>query len=317
MNKINHSKDLSDLLDFSILVSSIGLMLIFFPIAHIGIEFFPDSFIDFFSYSYIIQIYSFGLLIFILIRFELIEFIKLELPIFFKKKEDKKQIINSFKKKHIVLMFCLFFVISSVIFCESIYGNIFAEWAFAREKVETSFKDSNLIENFIKINEVDLKNNSTPSGFALRQWMILLFSLYILNRNQIYKGIKYEGIKREYFRKSSTHALKLFFYSVFVYVLLGRLALRQNTLVDIAVAISLGTIIYFFLVFVIARIFEKNIEKSLLDRFTIFCIYSFSVFTIISKNPIAFICIGVPFIFVAIPLLYQISKDDWGKEAWV
>jgi len=312
MNKINHSKDLAKLLDFSILVSSITLMLIFFPIAHISIEFFPDSFVDIFSYVYFIQIISFFVLACILVRFGLIEFIKIKLPIFFKKNEDKKKIMDSFKKKHIILIFFLFFVISLVILCEILYGNNFGEWAFARERVERSFTDANPINYLKTIIEGDLKNNSTPSGFVLRQWIILLFSLYILNRNRIKKGIT-----GEYFSKLSTKLFKLFFYISFALVSLGRLILRQHTLVDIIVAISLGTIIYFFVVFVIARIFKKNIGRSLLNRFTIFCIYSFSIFIIISKNPITFLYIGVLFIFIVIPLLYLISKDDWGKEAWV
>lgn len=313
ISKINYPKNINDLLDFSILISSIGLMFIFLPISHKGLRFLSASLKIFFSGYHYFQGLSFLLLLYILIRFGLIEFIKIKLLTILKKKPKKtKHIMDSFKKKQVVLVFCLFIIISSVIGCDFLRGNYFAKWAFARENIETPTKDPEIIETLKDIFENNLENNSTPSGFVLRQWLILLFSLYILGRKKIH-----EEIKVKYFGKGTYVLFKGFFIFSFVYILLARLILEQHTLVDIVVAISLGTIIYFLVVFIIAIIFKKNIGKSLLNRFTIFCAYSFLMFLIISKNPIIFLYMGSIFIFVIIPALYIFSRDDWGTDAWI
>lgn len=313
MSKINYPKDINDLLDFSVLISSIGLIFIFFPISHKGLRFSSTLFKLIFSGYHYIQGLSFLLLFFMLYRYGLIDFFKLKLPIIFKKKsKESKRIMSSFKKKHAILIFWLFFAISLLIACEVLYGNNFGEWAFARANIETSNKDPKIIEIWKDKIEGNLEKNSTPSGFVLRQWLILLFSLYILGRNKIH-----EEIKIECFGKGTYILFKGFFMLSFVYILLARLILEQHTLVDIVVAISLGTIIYFLTVFITAIIFKKNIGKSLLNRFTIFCIYSFLMFLIISKNPITFLYMGSFFIFIIIPALYKFSRDDWGTDAWV
>jgi len=313
MSKIIHSKDINELLDFSILVSSIGLMLIFFPISHKGIIFFPTSFKFIFWGFPFIQGLSFFLLLFMLCKFGFIDFIKLKFHSFFNKETKKeKRNMSLFKKKHVILLFCLFFVISSLIACEILYGNNFGEWAFARTNIKTSTKLPNIIESWKDKVAGNLKNNSTPSGFVLRQWLILLFSLNILKRNKIH-----DGSKGKYFSNRVSITFKLIFMFSFVYVLLSRLFLEQHTLVDIVVAISLGTIIYFLVVFIIAIIVKKNIEKTLLNRFSIFCIYSLLIFLIISKNPITFFYMGPIIIFAIIPLLYIFSRDDWGTDSWI
>lgn len=310
MSKIIHSKDINGLLDFSILISSIGLMLIFIPVSHNGLRFSSTSFKYFFSWFYLIQGLSFLLLFFIWYKFGLIEFFKLKVQSSFKKKtKEAKKNMSLFEKKNVILIFCLFFVISLLITFDIFYGNNFGEWAFKRNNVETFSEDPKLIENWKDKIEGNLENNSTPSGFVFRQWLILLFSLYILRRNKTH-----EKIKEEYFNKLTSIIFKCIFMLSFVYVSLARLILEQHTLVDIFVAISLGTIIYFLAVFIIAIIFKKNIEKSLLSRFTIFCICSFLVFLIISKNPITFLYMGSIFNFIIIPLLYKFSRDDWRTD---
>lgn len=313
MNKINYSKDIDGLLDFSVIVSSIGLMLIFIPISHNGLRFSSTSFKYFFSWFHFIQGLSFLLLFFMWYKFGLTEFFKLKVQSSFKKKtKETKKIMGLLEKKNVILIFWLFFVISILIACESRYGNNFGEWAFARTNIETSTKDPKIIETLKGKVERNLENNSTPSGFVLRQWIILLFSLYLLRRNKIH-----EEIKGEYFSKRTSIVFKCFFILSFIYILLARLILEQHTLVDVVVAISLGTIIYFLAVFIIAIIVKKNIEKSLLNRFTIFCIYSFLIFLIISKNPITFSYMGPIIIFIIIPLLYKFSKDDWETDSWI
>ena len=93
MNKINYSKDINNLLDISVIVSSIGLMLVFIPISHNGLRFSSTSFKSFFSWFYFIQGLSFLLLFFIWYRFSLIKFFKLKMQSSFKKK-TKETIVN-------------------------------------------------------------------------------------------------------------------------------------------------------------------------------------------------------------------------------
>ncbi|GAJ01998.1 unnamed protein product, partial [marine sediment metagenome] len=206
-SKINYPKSINDLLDFSVSISSIGLMFVFLPISHRSLRFLSTSLkLFFFGYHYI-QGLSFLLLFFMLIRFGLIEFLKIKLLTILKRKPKKAiQIMDSFKKKQVVLVFCLFIVISTLIGCEFFRGNNFGEWAFARENIETSTKDPGIIETLKVMVENSLENNSTPSGFVLRQWLILLFSLYILGREKLH-----EEIKVKYLGKGTYILCKSFF----------------------------------------------------------------------------------------------------------
>ena len=190
------------------------------------------------------------------------------------------------------------------------WGNNFAVAAFARQNFRTDIQEPSITAFFKQDVDNHLEINSAPSGFAFRQWIILLLALYILNWNKVK-----ENIEMEKFGRIQFVILKGFFYFSFVYVCLARIIRQTHTITDIAAAVCLGTIIFFLVIFTNFTIFKEKIKKTIVDSYIGFSMGSFVVFLVISKKPIFWIYVMFGFV-VIITLLYAFCEFDKEGKAW-
>ena len=321
----NFEGDLVFLLNFSSTICTVCLILFFFPFSHKILEF-PDIMIEIFKYYIIIQVLSIIYLFLIMVKFGVIDFLKVASKRFkflsfitnildyiqkiFKiksgctcKDDNKDEILQSF--------YILFTVLIIVILMGSVLGYRFGNWAFAREAIMQN--GNGVLSSELK-NPMGgfLENTGIPSLSLMIQWYVLLFATYVLRRNKIH-----DMIEGAFFRKNDINKFKLFYYFSFFYVLIARIVMQEHLLVDILVSICLGTITYFLVVFLLAIIYKRNIPRVLLLRFTVLCIACFSIFLLISRKPLIWASIFLIFVCVIFPLLNYFCREGWGDKSWV
>jgi len=301
-------KNLDRLLNFSLAIGLFSLFSFFLPYTYIKIPLYSNLIKCFYIFD-IIQIFSALLLFILVIHLGFIDYsisIFLKIKGYIQKKRTQKRNPTIIRGRDIILI--IFFILIFVI--EVNYGNDFAEIAFARKNIQTNIQEPSITAFFKQKVENNLENNSAPSGFVFRQWIILLLALYIFNLNNIKKHIKMIKIGKIQFSP-----LKIFFYFSFVYVCLARVIRQTHTITDVAAAVCLGTIVFFLIFFVKFIIFKEKIKKNIVDSYVGFSISSFVVFLVISKKPAFWIYVIFVFI-VIITLLYTLCKFDKGGKTW-
>jgi len=175
---------------------------------------------------------------------------------------------------------------------ELYYGNFFAERSFAHlaiqpEIFEEPYPLNVLSSKYTSIN-LDLENNSSPSGFALRQWVITLAALSLLFKHR-------ETTKK---KRDWSKGLKIFFVSSFVYVALARVFRQAHVPLNIAIGICLGTVVTFLCIFIISAISQTKIDKKFYHFYVAFAIVSLILFMSISNNPFFWIWALLSFIII-------------------
>jgi len=175
---------------------------------------------------------------------------------------------------------------------ELYWGNSFAEKFFSHPAVKPEFFEEPFLFNFVKSKIATLDsgvaNNSSPSGFAFRQWIVTLLSLSLLVRNN----------KRLKKKKGWSKFLTIFFITSFVYVALARILRQQHTPVDVAIAMCLGTAVLFLSIFISDAIFRIKIDKELYHFYLTFVIVSLIIFMTISYDPFLWIWTSLPVITI-------------------
>lgn len=300
-------KNLDGLINFSLIIGLISLFSFFLPYTYIKIPLYSNL-IKFFYIFDIIQVSSALLLFMLMIHWGLIDYsisIFLKIKGYIQKKRIQNRNPTIIRGRDIILI--IFFILILVI--EINYGNNFAEIAFARKNIQTNIQEPFITAFFKQKVENSLENNSAPSGFVFRQWIILLLALYILSLNNIKKRIKMIKIGKIQFSP-----LKTFFYFSFVYVCLARVIRQTHTIADVATAVCLGTIVFFLIFFAKFIIFKEKIKKNIVDSYVGFSISSFVVLLIVSKKPTFWIYVIFIFI-VIIALLYTLCKFDKESKA--
>lgn len=324
--KKDYPGDLVFLLNFSSTICTVCLILFFFSFSHRILEF-PEIMTKIFRYYILVQVVSIFYLFLIMVKFGVIDFLKVVSKRFkfhffipnildyiqkiFKiksgctctyKYDNKEKILQSF--------YILFTVLIIVILIDCVFGYRFSNWAFAREAIKQN--GNGMLSGLKNPLGGFLEKTGIPSLSVMVQWNILLFAIYTLRRNKIHDMIK--GV---FFRINDAKIFMSIYYFSFFYVLIARIVMQEHLLVDILVSICLGTITYFLVVFLLAIIFKRNIPRVLLLRFTILGIACFSIFILVSRKPLIWTILFFIFICVILPILNYFCREDWGDKAWV
>ena len=175
---------------------------------------------------------------------------------------------------------------------ELYWGNSFAEKFFSHPAVKPEFFEEPFLFNFVKskIGTLDsgVANNSSPSGFAFRQWIVTLLALSFLVRNN----------KRPKKKRDWSKFLTIFFITSFVYVALARILRQQHTPLDVAIAMCLGTAVFFLSMFIVDAIFRIKIDKELYHFHLTSVIVLLIILMTISYNPFLWIWTSLPVITI-------------------
>ena len=185
---------------------------------------------------------------------------------------------------------------------EAYFGDALAETGFSWPRIETDIPEPP-ITSWAKstIGRPEPPDSSTPSGFALRQWIIMLWGLFILHQAN-YNINKHLKI-----------VLKVFFALSFVYVALARVIGQAHRPMDVGVSMALGTMLFFlgilacFLIGSRTPVFEGKVSRQLLDRYMVFGIICIISFMIISYHPGLWIAALLGFLLV-LGVLYRFQE---------
>lgn len=184
------------------------------------------------------------------------------------------------RKRTILLIILILLVFAGL---ELYWGNSFAEKFFSHPAVKPEFFEEPFLFNFVKSKIATLDsgvaNNSSPSGFAFRQWFITLLALSLLIRNN----------KRPKKKRGWSKFLTIFFITSFVYVALARVLRQQHTPLDVAIAMCLGSAVFFLSMFIVDAIFRIKIDKELYHFHLTSVIVLLIIFMTISYNPFLWI----------------------------
>ncbi len=174
----------------------------------------------------------------------------------------------------------------------------FARLAFGKYSLEASTFEPSIISEIkdIRFSAFDgnifgmiTNNNSVsgpdiPSGFVLRQWIITIFTIFILSQ------------KRYMISANIKRVLLAIFSIVFIYISLSRLFLLSHSPLAIGAAMPLGTIISFLVIFLLFLLSHISIRKDEMKLYASFCMGTFIMFTIISYNPMFWILTGLVYL---------------------
>lgn len=187
-------------------------------------------------------------------------------------------------------------ILLAIISVEALWEEDLAEVAFANPSYAKTNPEEfgvpePLITRLVK-GEIESKESkdSTPSGFALRQWVLMLYGLFLLKQ----EGYQINEVLKTF--------LRCFFPLSFLYVGLARIFRQAHVPVDVAVSMVLGTILFFLAVFVVASIdrwVDVRVSRELLDIHLVFSLISVIIFmSAISNNPgfwiaLVFVLVGI------------------------
>jgi hypothetical protein len=118
-----------------------------------------------------------------------------------------------------------------------------------------------------------LQEQSCPSGFALRQVLILLTSIFLMLQKRSSRG---DLVIKPAFEKRINGALFLFTnIVVFLYVVMARVAGYRHTFYDIGVGILAGSFIFFFALTILFRATKSKLAIVFLFSIPFFMLLSF------------------------------------------
>lgn len=117
-----------------------------------------------------------------------------------------------------------------------------------------------------------LREYSCPSGFAIRQTLILLTSIFLLFQG--YSTNKH--FVKPFFKKSKNRIIFLLFNILcFFYIIVARVAAYRHTFYDIGVGILAGTFFFFFVLILLLRALKSNLAIVFLFSIPYFMLSSF------------------------------------------
>jgi len=168
------------------------------------------------------------------------------------------------------------------------FDNLFASLLFGKERYWQPL-DEPFFTSWIKNLFPSLLStgDSTPSGFALRQWMLTLGIFFMLDRSNLPLDKRY------------SNAIKGYSSLALVYVSLARVLRLAHVPVDIAVSIALGAIAFWGMIFLGCSILRISLAEDISVFYGLTSFLISIILTMISNYPSLWILIIFTFIIVA------------------
>lgn len=138
-------------------------------------------------------------------------------------------------------------------------------------------------------------NSRMPSGFALRQWIFFLTAWLIMLQGPFSRTVA----------KWVTGA----YFLVFLYVAAARVSVGAHLPVDIAVSVSIGTLLFMFALGALAVVRKTGQATSILEYFVAYGFVSVVVFILLSNNPMFWVAAVAVSGAVAALLSQRVSQD--------